>query len=346
VSALFFLDLSTNAVRSARDFAQAAAGMELTFNWFYADDRDIAQFTSGRLPVRPPTVDPGLPTKGDGEHEWRGFVPASAHAQSINPRSGMILNWNNKPARGFAGSDSEWTWGPVQRVDLLWDAVQRRSKHTLGSAVGAVNLAATTDLRSVRLVPLLAEAMRRTAPPSTRAAAALQVLEDWRSVGSSRLDADLDGWIDHPGAAVLDAAWSRLADAALGEVLGPLVDELGAVVSRDQPFNAGGSSFYEGWWSYIDKDLRTLLGRPVRGPYMTRFCGAGDPATCSRALWGALDAAAAELEAQQGAVPSAWRASALPERIRFAPGLMTETMRGTNRPTFQQAITFDGHRPR
>jgi acyl-homoserine lactone acylase PvdQ len=346
VSSLFFLDLSTNAVRSARDFVRAAAGMELTFNWFYADDRDIAQFTSGRLPVRPPTVDPGLPTKGDGAHEWRGFVPAAAHAQSINPRSGLILNWNNKPARGYAGSDSEWTWGSVQRVDLLWDAVLRRSKHTLGSAVGAVNLAATTDLRSVRLVPLLAEAMRRTAAPTPRAAAALQVLEDWRNAGSSRLDADLDGWIDHPGAAVIDAAWSRLADAALGPVLGPLVDQLGAVVSRDQPFNAGGSSFYEGWWSYIDKDLRLLLGKPVRGPYMTRFCGAGDAGACSRALWSALDAAAAELEAEQGAVPSAWRASALPERIRFAPGLLTDTMRGTNRPTFQQAITFDGHRPR
>jgi hypothetical protein len=209
-----------------------------------------------------------------------------------------------------------------------------------------VNLAATTDLRSVRLVPLLAEAMRRTAAPTPRAAAALQALEDWRNAGSSRLDADLDGWLDHPGAAVIDAAWSRLADAALGPFLGPLVDQLGAVVSRDQPFNAGGSSFYEGWWSYIDKDLRTLLGKPVRGPYMTRFCGAGDPVACSRALWSALDAAAAELEAEQGAVPAAWRVSALPERIRFAPGLLTETMRGTNRPTFQQAITFAGHRPR
>jgi hypothetical protein len=114
--------------------------------------------------------------------------------------------------------------------------------------------------------------MRRTAAPTPRAAAALQALEDWRNAGSSRLDADLDGWLDHPGAAVIDAAWSRLADAALGPFLGPLVDQLGAVVSRDQPFNAGGSSFYEGWWSYIDKDLRTLLGKPVRGPYMTRFC--------------------------------------------------------------------------
>ena len=53
--------------------------------------------------MRPPTVDPGLPTKGTGEYEWQGFAPAAAHAQVINPTSGLILNWNNKPARGYAG---------------------------------------------------------------------------------------------------------------------------------------------------------------------------------------------------------------------------------------------------
>ena len=50
----FFLDLSTNRVRSARDFVRTASEMELTFNWVYADSRNIAQFTSGRLPLRPP----------------------------------------------------------------------------------------------------------------------------------------------------------------------------------------------------------------------------------------------------------------------------------------------------
>ena len=62
--------------------------MELTFNWLYADNRDIAQFTSGRLPVRPATVDPGLPTKGTGEYEWQGFAPAAAHAQVDQPDVG------------------------------------------------------------------------------------------------------------------------------------------------------------------------------------------------------------------------------------------------------------------
>ena len=97
----FFLELSRNEIRSARDFVRAASRMELAFNWLYADHRDIAQFTSGRLPVRPSTVDHGLPTKGTGEYEWRGFAPAAAHAQAISPPSGLILNWNNKPSRAL-----------------------------------------------------------------------------------------------------------------------------------------------------------------------------------------------------------------------------------------------------
>ena len=48
------------------------------------------------------------------------------------------------------------------------------------------------------------------------------------------------------------------------------------------------------WWSYVQKDLRSLLGRPVSGPYQTRFCGSGDVTRCAASLWAALDQAAAQ----------------------------------------------------
>jgi acyl-homoserine lactone acylase PvdQ len=346
LSALFFDDLSTGAVRSARDFVRSAAQLELTFNAVYADDRDIAQVTTGRLPVRPSSVDPGLPTKGTGEYEWQGFAPASAHAQAINPSSGVVLNWNNKPARGYGGADDEWTWGPVQRVDLLWEGIQARRKHTLASVTGAMNRAATQDLRAVRIVPVLSEILARGQPPTPRAARALALLQSWRSAGAARIDANLDGSLDDPGAAVLDVAWTGLTDAVMKPVLGTLTSDLERLVPRDEPFTADGSAYYSGWWSYLDKDLRTLLGKQVRGPYGMRFCGLGSVAVCARDLWAALDAAAASLEAKQGADPAAWRSPADPERIRFAPGILPDTMRGTNRPTFQQAMSFRTHRPR
>jgi acyl-homoserine lactone acylase PvdQ len=340
----FFLDMSMNRVHSARDFVRTAATMELTFNWVYADDRSIAQFTSGRLPVRPPTVDPGLPTKGTGEYEWRGFLPASAHAQVVNPASGVILNWNNKPARAYAGADDEWTWGPVQRVDLLWGGIQRRQKHTLASVVGAMNGAATQDLRLMRVWPILKEVLARGSGTARAVAAAAQ-LDAWFASGGSRLDADLDGKVDAPGAAVMDAAWSPMANAVLAPVLdGQARAALANLVPDDPPLSTDGSSAYSGWWSYVQKDLRSLLGRPVTGPYRTRFCGGGDVARCAASLWAAFDGAAAQLVSTQGPDPAVWRADATAERIRFAPGILTQTMRGSNKPTFQQAITFRSHR--
>jgi len=340
----FFLDLSMNRVRSAKDFFRAASTMELTFNWVYADSRSIAQFTSGRLPLRPATVDPGLPTKGTGEYEWQGFAPASAHAQTINPASGVILNWNNKPARGYAGADDEWTWGPVQRVDLLWAEIQRRPKQTLASVVAAMNGAATQDLRLMRVWPVLRDVLARGSGTARATGAAAQ-LDAWYAAGGSRLDADLDGKIDAPGAAVLDASWNKLANAVLAPVLDEQArTELAKLVPGDPPLSADGSSAYSGWWSYVQKDLRSLLGRPVAGAYQTRFCGAGDVAKCAASLWAVLDQAAGELAASQGTDPSTWRADATAERIRFAPGILTRTMRGSNKPTFQQAITFATHR--
>jgi len=82
----------------------------------------------------------------------------------------------------------------------------------------------------------------------------------------------------------------------------------------------------------------------VKGPFSRRYCGAGVLATCRESLWAAIDAAAAELEAKQGPAPSSWRADATAERIRFASGVLLDTMRWTNRPTFQQLMTFSSHR--
>jgi acyl-homoserine lactone acylase PvdQ len=44
LSALAFQDLNTNRVHDARSFFQAMNQLEFTFNWFYADNRDIAMF--------------------------------------------------------------------------------------------------------------------------------------------------------------------------------------------------------------------------------------------------------------------------------------------------------------
>src|SRR3954452_18764840 len=103
-------------------------------------------------------------------------------------------------------------------------------------------------------------------------------LRQWRDQGSSRLDRDLDSRIDAAEAAIMDAAWSGITTAVLGPVLGPQLGDLSSLLAPDNGANSRGSSYGDGWYGYVDKDLRTLVGRPVDGAFKTRFSGA-------RATW-------------------------------------------------------------
>ena len=149
VSSLGFEAFNTD-VDSPSTFIDAASKIELSFNWYYADKDNIAFFSSGRVPVRDGGVNMGLPTDGTGKHEWRGFVAAKDHPQAINPPSGQIVNWNNKPATDWTAADDEWSYGSVYRVDLLNNAIAREpAQMTLGELANAMNYAATQDLRNV-----------------------------------------------------------------------------------------------------------------------------------------------------------------------------------------------------
>jgi hypothetical protein len=172
----------------------------------------------------------------------------------------------------------------------------------------------------------------------------LDLLEGWRADGSSRLDRDLDGSIDAPGAAIMDAAWPRLADAVMSPVLGPQLGDLARLITRDGRPNNQGSSYGSGWYGYVDKDLRSVLDKRVPGAFKTRFCGAGDLTACRNSLWQALEDAGDQLAAAQGTNdPAQWRSDATAEQIRFLPSFPIP-IRWTNRPTFQQVISYSGHR--
>jgi len=128
--------------------------------------------------------------------------------------------------------------------------------------------------------------------------------------------------------------------------LGPTLPLLEKLQPIDDPANDQGSSYDDGWYGYVDKDLRTLMGGSVSGKYAEQYCGHGSLAACRASLWNALDAAGSQLQSAQGADPAAWRSDATSERIRFSGGLLASTMRWTNRGTFQQVISFFRHRPR
>jgi hypothetical protein len=87
------------------------------------------------------------------------------------------------------------------------------------------------------------------------------------------------------------------------------------------------------------------MGQRVGGPLSRVYCGGGDLNACRASLWAALKSAADGLAVAQGSDPTQWRADATAERIQFKPVLgLANSMRWTNRPTFQQVIEFGGHR--
>jgi acyl-homoserine lactone acylase PvdQ len=340
--------LSDGQVSSPETFYDAAALTPQTFNSFYIDNQHIAEYTSGKLPLRPSTVDPGLPTVGTGQYEWQGFLAADAHPHGMDPKDGTMTNWNQVVAKGFGSADNEWNkTGTAVRVDLLNKNLARlggkKGRWDLASVTAAMNAAATQDVRAIDTVPLLAKLLKGSKAPSKQAQRMLKVLVAWNKHGGSRLDRDLDGLIDDPGAAVMDGSWDRIANTLMRSRLGPQLDELATLFTRfDKP--PGGQQ--DGWYQYFDRDIRALLGKQVKKPFENTYCGKGKLGLCQRKMWKALAKSGNAISAEQGSRnPKAWRADATAERIKFAPGLLTTTMRYANRPSgIQQVISFNGHR--
>jgi acyl-homoserine lactone acylase PvdQ len=344
---LFYYKLFHGQVHNIHQFFKAAGLTPQTFNSFYVDDKDIGVYTSGLVPLQPSNVDQDLPVNGNGSEEWRGWLPASKHPQGINPPSGEIVNWNNRTEAGYEAPDDYWMYGPVHRVELLLRNLGNGQHITPAFMVGAMNEAATQDVREVTFEPVLSKLLHTGKAPNARDAKMLSLLDAWHRDGSSLLDttdADGIGNITNPGAAILDAAWPFLTQAWASTVLGPaLTNQLASILS---PFQAPPSGQEYGWYGYMTKDLETILGEHVKGRYAIRYCGGGSLKLCRRLLWSAINKAGNALQAKQGPNPAAWRASATAQRITFTPGLLPYTMRYTNRPSgIQQVVSFDGHAP-
>jgi len=345
---LFNRRISNGYVKGPKTFFKAASKTPQTFNSFYIDHEHVAEYTSGRLPLRARGVDPGLPTVGNGKYEWRGYLPMRKHPQGVDPKDGTMTNWNESVASKFGAADSEWGRnGTVGRVDMLDKNLARLKggddKWSLAEVTSAMNAGATQDVRAIDTVPLMRKLLAGTEAPSARAQEMLDLLVEWKQAGGSRLDVDLDGEIDDPGAAIMDGSWTEIANAFMEPQIGPQLDELSSLFSR---FNQPPSGQFAGWYQYFDRDVKVLLGQKVRKPFKNEYCGLGDLERCQDDIWEAIDAAGDEIAVEQGTGdPSQWRSDATAERITFAPGLLPTTIRYANRPSgIQQVISFDGHR--
>ncbi|MEA2125141.1 MAG: hypothetical protein QOI80_1923, partial [Solirubrobacteraceae bacterium] len=170
----------------------------------------------------------------------------------------------------------------------------------------------------------------------------------WRGAGGQRLDADGNNVYDHSAAvALMDAWWPRLVRGIFEPTLGKeLFDRVESdVLSLDD--------FGWGWATHVQKDLRAVLGRHVRGHYSRQYCGS-DRRACRTVLLTALDAAIAEQVAARGEHTSDWKVPATcaqtdpPACDQIVPSTAgavdTPPFPWQNRGTYHQVVKVRGHR--
>ncbi len=323
-------DMTEGKATTPSKFFKIANQFGFTFNWAYVSrKKGTAYFSSGYLPKRAKGLDRRLPTLGNGKYEWKGFLSGNQHPHDVSGPDGLLLNWNNRSAPGFMHGDDN-PYGSVHRVELF-NRFPQAVKIT--DDVGIMNRAATQDVRSP-VWPVVSRVLHAGQAPTARDQQVLDILDEWFGRDAPRLDANGDTFYDEPGPVIMDAMWRPIADAVMSPVFGALIPDLDNV--RDLNSGSGTSPGL----SYVDKDLRTLLGDSVTGKFNLSYCGLGSLPLCSASLWQAIHQAADTLAAQQGQPdPSLWRKTTAV--ISFVPGLIPNTIPFTNRPTFQQVLEFD-----
>ncbi|MDX3583657.1 penicillin acylase family protein [Streptomyces europaeiscabiei] len=354
-------------VKGPETFQKAVQNINYTFNWFYADSTRTAYYNSGDNPVRAAAVDPEFPAWAQSAYEWRNWNPttntADYTAPSAHPNSmdqDYYISWNNKQAADY--TSASWGDGSVHRGNLLDDRVKRlvaAGGVTRASLTKAMAEAGLADLRAEDVVPDLLKVVNSSTVTDSAAAAAVSKLQAWVTSGSKRTETSAGSktYANAEAIRILDAWWPLLVKAEFEPGLGTdLYTAITANLPIDESPSAAhgptgshaGSSFQYGWWSYVDKDIRSVLGETVRGPLANQYCGGGSLSACRTLLINTLKAAAGKTAAQVypgDAYCSAgdqWCADSIIQQP--LGGIKHNKISWQNRPTYQQVVEFTSHR--
>ncbi len=349
-AALGLTALAVSPITGPRDFQRRIAQVSGSYNWFYADAEHIAYVQSGIYPRRGRGTHPELPTWGTGRFDWRGKLPFRRLPQAVDPARGYLVSWNQKQAPGWRASDADWQYGSVHRSQRLESRVRRAlrsGKVGLGQLAAIMGNAGTVDVRGEQVLPWLLRALGPRPPADV--APAVDVLRGWVASGAHRRDADLDGAYDDSAAvALMDAWWGPLVDAIYRPILGDeLFDAIAHINYVDYLPKDGPDTYYYGWYGYVQKDLRALLGKRVRGRLSRGYCGGGAMRRCRETLRRTLTAAAAkvgDLKAVRVAPTCPETVPQTCDQLQFiAAGAITvPPMPWQDRGSFQQAVQVTG----
>jgi hypothetical protein len=277
-------------------------------------------------------------------------TPFGDHPQAIDQK--YLSSWNNKQARGFRAADDNYGYQSLYRVKPLDDRIKAgtkgKRKMSLPELIDAMEDAGTVDLRGDAVLKWALKVIntRKVTDPALQGAIA--TLQAWRRSGAHRRDRDANGvYAQAEAVRIMDAWWPLLLEAQFKPTLGSdLFGQVQTMIGFDDRPREQGSAYQSGWYGYAQKDLRSVLGKRVKGRYSREYCGGGKLSKCRSALLGSLQRALAVTPAQlygtescDGGDPQ-W----CNDSVRFrALGAVTQPpMHWINRPTFQQAIEIQG----
>ncbi len=334
----------------------------------------------GSVPYPARTV---IQAQGDpaqtGYYEFKDYLSLAAHPKTVDPARGYMDSWNNHPAPGWWAADSNGTFGPIHRVDMLAKRVQAYKdsgrKFDFGNMVEIEADAAYTDLRAQEVLPQLLQLINSDGSGlSSDESAALTMMQTWLDNTSSaawigptakglagwRRDRDGDGLYDYRHQVVLMDAWyPHLITRLLRQITALGTDSYALQARYDAP-RAQGSAYQEGWFEFMKRVLDMALNTPGHTDYRALKCaGTGSASDCRSAALAALDDALKDL----GGVANvnSWDGTQLANPADGKTGETVETydevkhtdlsllpvpaIRWINRPTFQQVVEVQNKRP-
>ena len=202
--------------RSIAEVNAAAAKLTWNENLMAADDRgNIGYWHPGLLPIRPKDWDERLPYPGNGQAEWRGFLPVRERPHVINPSQHWLTNWNTLPSQGWTtGNDpaSERVAGPWFRGAYLDALAAKLAKHPSFSGMdGLIYKAGTVAEQRPLATSELRQALRGA---HGGAADVLRTILHWNG---SYATTNAGGSVD-PGV----GAWQTFKDKLQALALAPL----------------------------------------------------------------------------------------------------------------------------
>ncbi len=226
-------------IHDVDSFLRASSKVAFSFNFmFAAPGGNIAYAHVGRYPLRPADVDERLPIPGTGAFEWAGYESFADQPHIVNPPTGFLANWNNKPAAGWRSKPQLYHtfidglpymshWGPGHQVEPIQHDLARIATGITFENMGQIQAhVATVDNRARAWMPTLLAAI----DASGEEFPGREVLGDW---DMRRVDVDHDGFYDKPALRVFDLWVEEMLRVTFEDDLGSRIFAVSSGIGLD-----------------------------------------------------------------------------------------------------------------